>query len=272
MEKTKNLKISIAWIEARCWHPNGPYLSSLDVRQIFLHSLEPHEYLDTIKVLNYVLQWCGFLWNTDILLIQMESQLDFLKIKLTTCLFVQLNIYNFTLYKCCLFIMQLNFASYENSYSLHTNSAFHLINFLVSHLTKFLTKFFCPSKPELTTSSTQILERDIVGFGFAHFLGFVLFFFPNPKWSNGNLMSALREKLSLPNHFHVGLYADYLWGILSNTELKSELIVYLCCVVATFIPVPVEDPKTSCHSLIMNSPTHFFIMHCLLDFFIFLFE
>lgn len=130
LEKTKNLEVSIAWIRARCWHPKGPYLSSLDIRPTFLHSLEPHKYLDTIKVVNYVLQWCSFVWNTDILLIQMESQLDSLKIKLAMYLFVQLNIYNFIFYKCCLFRMQLNFASYENSYSLHTNDAFHLINFL----------------------------------------------------------------------------------------------------------------------------------------------
>lgn len=130
MGKTKNLKVSIAWIKARCWHPKGPYLNSLDIRPTFLHSLEPHKYLDTIKVLNYVSQWCSFLWNTGILLIQMVSQPDSLKIKLAMYLFVQLNVYNFTLYKCILFIIQLNFGSHENSYYLHTKGAFHLISFL----------------------------------------------------------------------------------------------------------------------------------------------
>lgn len=130
MGKTKNLKVSIAWIKARCWQPKGPCLNSLDIRPTFLHSLEPHKYLDTIKVLNYVSQWCSFLWNTGILLIQMVSQLDSLKIQLAMYLFVWLNIYNFTLYKCSLFIIQLNFASHENSCSLYTKDAFHLIHFL----------------------------------------------------------------------------------------------------------------------------------------------
>lgn len=113
---------------------------------------------------------------------------------------------------------------------------------------------------ELITTS-EVLEWDIVGFYFVSF--------PNPIWSNGNLMSNLREKPSFPNHFHVGLYADCVGGILSNTELKTELIWYLYCVVAMFIPVPVQKSQNKL-PFTHNEFSHLLLLtHCWLDFLFF---
>lgn len=177
-------------------------------------------------------------------------------------LFVQLNIYSFALYKCSLFIRQLNFASYENLYSLHTNGAFNLINFL-ARSSKFLTKIFCHSKTELMTTPTQVLEWDIVVFCFV--------FFPTPKLSNGNLISKFKGETLFSKSFPCGTlcwqcmrYIEQHW-----TENWINIIFMLCCsnIVHTLASTRYQNKLPLTH----NEFSHLLLYNTLLAWFCFFF-